>query len=415
MLRVGDNIINVNSLQSRKDKYIHINKLISILIGFSGFLIVFAWDGCFNMQVLFPIMIIVILWYLYKINGVLVVTKQFKFLFLISLIYFISLLTNFIISIEILSFTSIIRIIYSILILLYYSIIVSLNIDIDNLKIVIIGNILSGVFIAILIIVNWIGGADGKISLVSLFGDSVEENYTGAILAFEFVLCLILMVFSKKYYQKIIYLLFDFIMVFSVFLTGSRAAIIAIVLAVVFFLLIYVFKLKTRIYKKVLFIIFVFACFFIIYTKAETILPDFLYNRMFGNLLNGLNDRSNTERLALWNYGIENFVKRILFGYGVGNFNYYVRQIWPQHTVVVAHNTFLDFLLDSGLVGCSLILIMLFQNIKGLFSKRGVVFLPLLLCLVITSFIVGGERTYFFWNGFIILSLLCKQICKQIR
>jgi O-antigen ligase len=122
---------------------------------------------------------------------------------------------------------------------------------------------------------------------------------------------------------------------------------------------------------------------------------------------NSLDDNSNADRLILWKNGFNGFLNRPFLGYGVGNFNYYVRLIFPQHKVVVAHNSFLDILIDVGIIGFGVFAVMVYKNIKCIF-KEGKVFIPLFVCFLFTALIVGGERTFFFWNDIIILTLISK-------
>lgn len=414
-MQTTKNKIYLTTINDKSKIEVKCSNFISFLIGFSIFFIVFAWDGCFNLQVLFPLIAFILLWFLFRTNFHLIINDQFKIALCIIIVYFISFVSNCILSIQIIGMSTLIRLAYSIIILLYYSVLVSLSYNKKQIKTLLLGNICGGVFIAILIILNFLNGAKGKISFNTVFGDAIEENYTGAILSFELVLAFILGVFNKKIYKKILLFAAVGVMFFGLCLTGSRAALIASVISLMFFLIVYLFNSKIKFLNKIIFLSIIFIAVFFLFRYAEQILPEFLYNRMFGNLVDGLVDSSNESRIALWKNALDGFLFRPFFGYGIGNFNYYVRQIWPQHTVVVAHNTYLDFLVDSGLIGLLLILIMLLSNIRSLFNKQGIFALSCLLSLLITSFIVGGERTFFFWNGFIVLSIISKTMKQGIR
>jgi O-antigen ligase len=408
MQTMGNN--TYSRINQYKTKEVKCSNLIAFLVGFSGLLIIFAWDNCFNLMVLFPVIGFIFVWFLVKSNFTIPINTQSMIVLFIIVIYLIGDIWSMIISPNIIGNITFIRLIYSIVILFFYFVVTTISYNQKQIKIVLWGNVCSGVFIAILIFLSFLNGVKGKIAFNTVFGGTIEENYTAAILSFELVLAFILGVFNIKIYKKFFLFISAGIMFFSLCLTGSRAALIASVIALALFLTFYICSLKIRPVKKVIPIIIILLAVFFFFNYAEQILPPFLYNRMFGNLIDGLDDSSNAQRIALWENALNGFFKRPLFGYGIGNFNYYVRQLWPKHTVVVAHNTYLDFLVDSGIFGLSSILIMLFINIKPIFSHKGICFLPCLISLLITSFIVGGERTYFFWNGFIVLSIISKAI-----
>jgi O-antigen ligase len=299
---------------------------------------------------------------------------------------------------------SFIRIGYTLFILFYYYIITSCCFNREDIKKILYLNALAGLFIALLIIKNWCGGAKGKISLISFFHVSIEENYTGALLAFIVVLSFLMLKFEKEKLNKIFIFVVIGFCVFAVCLTGSRAAFIGIILSLTVMGIQYLFARKVSFLKKVFWIVLCIVICIVLYTQLEHILPSFLYNRLFTN---SLNDNSNADRLILWKNGFNGFLNRPFLGYGVGNFNYYVRLIFPQHKVVVAHNSFLDILIDVGIIGFGVFAVMVYKNIKYIF-REGKVFIPLFVCFLFTALIVGGERTFFFWNDIIILTLISK-------
>lgn len=381
--------------------------IIHFFIGYSGLMIYFAWDDNFNMQVLFPIVCIVIGFFCFKNNFHVYKNDDFKYFFFLCLSYWVSLASGFILNNEAIDELAIIRTFYSCLLILYYVIVINFDVNKNLVKILIKGNLFSGSFASILVIKNWLSGASGKVSLLNYWGNSVEENYTAAFIAFSVVLCVLVFFTSNKKKPKVVSMFLATVNTLAVFLTGSRAAFLALLISLFILLFIYFFDSKIVVYKKILMISFGVLISVYFFVNIIEILPEFTYNRLF---LNSLDDSSNRERIALWSLALENFLYRPLFGYGAGVFSYYVHKEYSHHIVVVAHNTFLDFLVDFGIIGFFFLGLLFYRNICICFKKNGVCLIPLLICWFMTSAIVGGERAFFFWNGLIMISILSKYL-----
>ena len=192
-------------------------------------------------------------------------------------------------------------------------------------------------------------------------------------------------------------------MTYAILLTGSRAAIVALAVGIAIFVVQNVLSGKVSLFAKIGIVALVFLFVAVIVLNADSILPRNLYDRIF---VSSYADSSNAHRLELWSFGLEGFLRRPFFGYGIGNYNYYVINVlgMTQHTVVVAHNTYLDALLDLGIVGLLPILALVLGRLKGV--ARSKVLFPAILSTLFTALIVGGERTFFFWNAIVILTIL---------
>lgn len=385
-----------------KNEKLYFGKLESVLLGFSGLLIYFAFDESFSMQVITPIIILLLFTMLFKSNWKLVVSNKVIFLIFIILIYCTTLFINMLFDNKIINFHSIIRLVYICVIFLYYYLIIIREYDINAVKTILYGNVTSGLFIALLIIKNWFNGAQGKISLISFFGKPVEENYTGSLLAFIAVLTLLIIRFNNK--NRKLFIVSETIMAFAILLTGSRSAFLAYIMGFSLCLFQYFFGRGKIELKKIFIIVIIFIVLSVILYNIDKLLPEFIYNRLF---VNGFGDKSNNERINIWTIAINGFFSRPLLGYGVGNFNYYILKEFPKHANVIAHNSFLDILLDIGLIGFIIVMSFLFWNIKDIMKKMSYCF-PLIIVLGFTAFIVGGEKTFFFWNGIALLTILSK-------
>lgn len=389
----------------------NIDKILSYIIGYSGLMIYFSWDDNFNMQVLLPIIIITILSYLLKNKFLIKHQIDFVIAGLISIVYTISLGFSLFFCNEAINEYALYRLPYSIIIILYFVTAINLfNKDNKIANVVLWGNILSGTFSALLVILNWLRGATGKISLLNYWGNYVEENYTAAFMTFSAILCCIVVLYASKLKYKILGSICFVIILFGVFLTGSRAAVLALIVSMLFMLIMWIYITDFGTLKKILIMLAIFTSLIILSINMYELLPEYTFNRFF---VNSIDDSSNQERIQLWSFAFANFWYRPLFGYGPGVFSYYVSQRFTNHTVVVAHNTYIDFLIDSGIVGLFLILYLIYRHFKQMFREKCIVLFPLIICQFITSFIVGGERTFFFWNGLIVTCILLDYICSE--
>lgn len=388
---------------------INLRKVIIFLLSYSSLGIFIAWDTSFNMQVLLPVMLLIMLWAVRYFH--MKASKHIlEYIIALFFVYFSALLINGVTNPEIVSTKSIIRTFYSCLIVLYYGILMMIDFRHDEIRSIVFGNFVSSLFISFSVIHNWKSGARGKISLLNIFGKMVEENYTAALLAFSFILGLLLFFHEKSSKKVKAFIVCGLVeILFSVLLTGSRGGLMGLAIGSCVIVLYVIFNRKISQKSKILFAIGVLLVYFCVWKKLDSILPNFIFNRMIGNGISSLNDNSNYQRVTLWLYALNNWYKHPLLGFGIGNFSHYVSQIFTQHTVVVAHNTYIDILIDSGLVGFILTLKLWFFNVKSLFNKRNWILFSLVLCLGITSFILGAERTFFVWNGFFVINILLRE------
>ena len=134
----------------------------------------------------------------------------------------------------------------------------------------------------------------------------------------------------------------------------------------------------------------------------------FLYARIktaSGNLrwywdryfVNGYGDESVTGRFVWWKDALALFLKRPIWGYGIGNINV------SGNSSAVTHNTYLDFLVDQGIIGFYIFTRFVYSSVKGIFKNKlqlyyGVVFAVLLGC-----FNLSATRSTFLWFSLILL------------
>lgn len=93
--------------------------------------------------------------------------------------------------------------------------------------------------------------------------------------------------------------------------------------------------------------------------SAVLLLPETIYDRLFS--MGNANDVAITERLGVWGITMATFFERPIFGHGLG-----VGTIWPRlnesgYSAPHAHNLFLEFLVEGGLVGLIFLLFLMWR------------------------------------------------------
>ena len=391
-------------LESAKRKKFTIKDIEVFLIGYSSLLIFVAIDNSLNMMMMLPVIICLIAIRIISKEKRVNNKKLFISLIFLALIYCISTIINLIINTESINSLSIIRIFYYLEIFTYIYLIISNSFKKSHIKKILKFNVNSSIIIAcVLIFCFFYFGDIGKNSVKNIFGNYIEENYTAALLSFNSILLLYIVEFEDKNIVKLKYYLGLLILLYATFLSGSRASFFAIAISSLYFLVKkYIFTKSAITIKNIILIVILFSLLMMIIVNLQNILPEFIYNRFFNK---SLNDYSNQTRLTYWKSGVIGFLKQPLLGYGVGNYSYFIPDMLKLNKTVMAHNTYLDILLDVGIIGFSFYLYLVFSNIKYIL-KNIAKFFPICFVLFFTSFIVGAERTYFFWHGVVVLMLV---------
>ena len=266
--------------------------------------------------------------------------------------------------------------------------------------------IIVSVICSIFLIERFLSGQTGKIAMVNLVGMEIDENYVSAIIAMATLLVFqnILSV-NKKLWIKLINIIYLIINIFAVALSGSRAALIGLAIAMGMQYVIMFFEkinLK-RILKFILIIIIVTA----IGIKVFEYIPTWTYNRYFNS---NYVDKSNSKRILMWKNGMRGIIKNPITGYSVRIFD----KIPEFGTIndfeipdrVPAHQTYLDILIYSGLIGFIPFILFLYYLFKAFLKKEKFKYVPMILLFLFITNIIGAERSVFFWNTLIILTII---------
>lgn len=380
------------------------------LLGFSALLAFVAWDNNFNMQVLAPTIILLAIGYFAKTRGSFADKRMLQICILILGVCAIGMLNSLALDDKIISTKSIIRFSYISLILLFFYVAVDRHYTRQGINLLVLGNISAGTAISVGVIGRYLSGASGKIAITNIWGIPLEENYMASLLAFELVLSVIAIRYTKDTTRKIALCVSTSVILLGIMLSGSRAALLGGLAGVTLFLFLYLIGGSvTGFVVRLLGLLILAAGVFFIIATVNNMVPVWYLDRFFHN---SYFDSSNMQRLRYWSFGIQGYFNRPLFGYGIGNFAYYVNlQPWSGGgDVVVAHNTYIDALVDTGILGFILFAVLVIRNFKS--GWKSPAFVALLFVAFFTSFIVGGERTFFFWNSVIMLSIFGRYIAR---
>ena len=208
-----------------------------------------------------------------------------------------------------------------------------------------------------------------------------------------------------------------------IFIFKGRGSLLSIL--VTFFFLIYMlFIMKENLKKNILYSV---ICFVISYFVAQLFL-----NYLNFDLVQNLKIRKNLfvfdDRYLLWEYSFMKYIENPFFGKGPGGFfisafNDKIIGIYPNFKIIHTqpHNFILQFLIEWGLVGTLLILVLLgilFKNsLEFLINRKAFVVLTpgLSIISLVAHGLVDGSLYHPTFTFFICLSLslLCFEISKD--
>lgn len=185
-----------------------------------------------------------------------------------------------------------------------------------------------------------------------------EPNQTAALLAFLFPFLATLMLQRDRYF--LLYLAGSFVILASIIVSGSRGGLLALAIAGSM----WVVTSRKQLKMSGIFSIALLGP--LLAFGAFVVLPDY-YQDLFIQRIGILTaedlevDEASAGRTILWRYGFDLFVQTPIVGLG-----------WAGFKMVLGgatHNTFLDYLINSGIIGLALYLVFLFK-LYNLFSQK---------------------------------------------
>lgn len=277
-----------------------------------------------------------------------------------------------------------------------------------DINLIISGLILSALLVSLQAIWQKITGnvaVDGRV--VGIFGYS--PNYLAlylvpiAVLNFGFI-----WFYIKKKSNNIIgnfwHYVFTFILIFiAIILSGSRAAIGAIIIGIFTFLSFeYWQKIKSRKFIKLLFYC---SIVLLLITAWLVVKPDWAASKDAGRV-----SSSNNIRWEIWKTTVYNIIPQNniwLKGVGLGNYQNYFNNLtqnrvnfpeWISPLALTPHNIFLTIWLNLGILGLIVFTYLLVSSIIGLVKNKNNIYRNMLLATII-AFIVQGMVDSPYWKN----------------
>jgi O-antigen ligase len=184
---------------------------------------------------------------------------------------------------------------------------------------------------------------------------SINPNEAGLRLALSVPLGIYLATIETRRIRVWLYRLHLALAVWALLLTGSRGALIALVAAL---LMIPLSFRKWSLRQKVA----ALAIIAIVAFTAATLVPAAEWRRL-GRTGTEISQGTMNKRTIIWHAGVNVFLEHPFFGVGAGAF---APSVQPEMAFEwVAHNTFLSILVEQGVIGFGVFLLLLVMMIFG--------------------------------------------------
>nr|WP_296461085.1 O-antigen ligase family protein [uncultured Acetatifactor sp.] len=360
------------------------------------FFIFVAIEGTFSIQSILPVILLLLFADLTHRK----IKKQERMLIVVGLFLLstcVSLVYNALVGTGLTTSRTYIRIIYYLVILYFYFSLTGVKYTNIQLEKIFTANIICGALVAMyLIVVN-------HIWFVGLLGTRVDKNFVGAILAVQGEIALIKFLKTDKPLGKLFAIVSYIIILLGIFYSASRASVLVVILGTsitIFFRLIEKRNTKRGFIK----LLFIFLATIVSCIVAFSIVAPRMSNasasiRWYWNryFVNGFGDASVTGRVVWWKEALVLWLNRLLCGYGIGNVNV------SGNSSAVAHNTYIDFLLDQGILGFAGFLVILHRSISKIIRKRNSIYYGIIVTVLLSALILSATRSTFLWYNMVIL------------
>lgn len=368
--------------------------------------IFFSIDGIFSVYSLLPLILLTFIYDCFFSKYM--IDKRELYIFLVfSIISILSIITNLVVTPEYFTSQSVIRIVYHIVIIYFYYSMIHVKFTSKYLLRVIYTLIGTGCIISCYFMFVQ------KIWFVNLLGIQIDKNFVSLFLMLAAVFSLYLFL-VRKGKRNIIFLCAFMVLLLGIFFSASRASMLFCLVSCFITIVMYIKQLcRTKLgFVKAIFLLF---CIPILLTVVliqlhskisnSPIDVSWYWNRYF---VNGFGDKSVTGRFLWWKRALEYFASRPIYGYGIGNINV------SNNSSAVTHNTYLDFLLDQGIIGFFIFLYFLKNSLYRFFSDKQEMFYGIALCVLLGIFNVSATRSTFLWFSLILLNQISKSEWKDV-
>lgn len=242
----------------------------------------------------------------------------------------------------------------------------------------------------------------GRVSPVTLLGQDLDPNYFALLVVVQIACAYVVALYSINIITKLLYFIFMCLGFVSVILTGSRSGMLcSIAVLGLGFIAYYLEAGSSKLSTTILLIVF----FVVLLFMASRFMSDWMFDRFFNN---DYNDSSNAQRLNYWQNAIQRWPQRPLFGFGVGNYNYFfaLDRGMVGDLSTTTHGTVTDFLVDFGILGLGLLIYIVGSSVLSLAKRHVYIMLAVLPGIVVCTVIIGAERTVALWLWIILFRVV---------
>lgn len=242
----------------------------------------------------------------------------------------------------------------------------------------------------------------GRVSPVTLLGQDLDPNYFALLVVVQIACAYIVALYSHRIITKIIYFILICFGVVAVVLTGSRSGMLCSIAVLCLGAIAYYLEMGSpKFITSVLLVVFFVA----LLSVASHFMSDWMFDRFFNN---DYDDGSNAQRIYYWQNAFLRWPQRPLFGFGVGNYNYFfaVDRGMVGDVSTTTHGTVTDFLVDFGILGLVLLLYIIGSSVVSLARHRIYMMLAVLPGIVVCTIIIGAERTVALWLWIILFRVV---------
>lgn len=378
------------------------DKFVTFILASIPCFILIASDGSFMVQsIILPILFLLLY---------VVIKKKIRFDHVDSIAVILHLLAISVSSIvnilffpDLLSRLYVIRIFYFIVVLIFYYCSVGHKFDYSSINTIFEVNILMACYISLYFIFV------EEIWFVNFVGDTIDKNFSAGLMALQGELALIRFFESRKLRHKLKYIILYTLILYGVFLSHSRASMLAILGGSVLifydcFLKIKHWEIKHVIKRGICILTVLILLGFILVPNLIHFLAGNNETKGFYSIYFNLEryyDRSNQLRLIFWERALKMWTERPIFGHGIG-----AVYVGKQLSSAVAHNTFLDYLVDQGLIGFTAFLLIIYQSFRKILHGPKKKYRAIPITLILLSIVVSATRSVMLWNFLIICRLI---------
>jgi O-antigen ligase len=218
------------------------------------------------------------------------------------------------------------------------------------------------------ILTSHLGFLEGRIAVTGTF--TSHHSVLGSMMLIGAAICISLFITTKTLMQKMFFGLLTTAMIYVIYISGVRAALLGIIAALSAILII---KFRKRPFTLLL--ATAIAAYATIAFFRSPIGSGIIRKLFF--MEDGTPDLSSISRLFIWEGAWEYFTKMTLwekfFGVGIGAFQTvrYSFVLWDDKFISGAHCNFLHVLLETGIVGLAIFLWINIQTLCCLYRKSG--------------------------------------------